>query len=350
MRKRISLLAALFLFSFIIISPLHAKTIKLRVHNSTSPQSIFVKGMLVPWSKMIEERTAAIGKPVKISIFTGSSIIPFGQHYRAVLKGTVDMSSNIDSDLVQDAGGVADVMNLPFLFKTTKAAALTALDLYEKYPEFRSPFSKAKLMWFQPTGPSNVIFSKKALKTAEDLKGLKTFAPNETINNIVSSFGGIPIDIPFIEVYQALDRGLIDYIAKDWEAAMAFKFFEVTGYRTLLPIGFQSGFLIASMNWDTWNSMPPDVQKIFEELNGRFMAEFTADNFDKTAGILRGVIGGIDKKQGKHYYTVPDSEFNKWKVMVKPVYAGWVKRMEEKGLPGRAVFEDAKQLGKKYSQ
>ena len=155
MRKRISLLAALFLFSFISISPLHAKTMKLRVHNSTSPQSIFVKGMLVPWSKMIEERTAAIGKPVKISIFTGSSIIPFGQHYRAVLKGTVDMSSNIDSDLVQDAGGVADVMNLPFLFRTTKAAALTALDLYEKYPEFRSPFSKAKLMWFQPTGPLN---------------------------------------------------------------------------------------------------------------------------------------------------------------------------------------------------
>ncbi|MBW1862218.1 MAG: TRAP transporter substrate-binding protein DctP [Deltaproteobacteria bacterium] len=350
MRKTICLFAAVFLISFMLISPLHAKPIKLRSHNPVSPQSIFVKEMLVPWSKMIEERTAAIGKPVKISVFTGSAIIPFGQHYRAVLKGTVDMSSNIDSDLVGDAGGVADVMNLPFLFKTTKAAALTALDLYEKYPEFRSPFSKAKLMWFQPTGPSNVIFSKKAIKTAADLKGLKTFAPNETINNQVSSFGCIPVDIPFIEVYQALDRGLIDYIAKDWEAAMAFKFFEVTDYRTILPVGFQSGFLIASMNWDTWNGLPPDVQKVFEELNGRYMTEYTANKFDKIAGILSGVIGGIDKKRKAKYYTLPDSEFKKWKEMVIPVYEGWVKKMEKKGLPGKAVFEDAKRLGEKYSQ
>ena len=80
------------------------------------------------------------------------------------------------------------------------------------------------------------------------------------------------------------------------------------------------------------------------------MAEYTANKFDKTAAILSGVIGGIDKKQGKQYYTVPDSEFNEWKSIVKPVYAGWVKRMEKKGLPGRAVFEDAKQLGEKYSQ
>ena len=104
------------------------------------------------------------------------------------------------------------------------------------------------------------------------------------------------------------------------------------------------------MNWVTWNSLPPDVQKILDELNGRHMAEFTADSFDKVAGILKGVIGGIDKKQDKQYYTVPDSEFSRWKDMVKPVYAGWVERMEKKGLPGKAVFQDAKQLGEKYSQ
>jgi TRAP-type C4-dicarboxylate transport system substrate-binding protein len=260
------------------------------------------------------------------------------------------MSSNIESDLLKDEGGIADVMTLPFLFRTTKAAALTALDLYEKYPEFRSPFTEAKLMWFQPTGPSNIIFSNKAIKKAEDLKGLKTFGPSETINNVAEAFGSIPMDIPFIEVYQALDRGLIDYIAKDWEAAMAFKFFEVTKYRTPLPIGFQSGFLVASMNWGTWNKLPPDVQKIFEEFNGRYMTEYTAEKFDKVAGILQGVIGGIDKKRNAKYYTLPGAEFERWKEMVIPVYEAWVKKMEGKGLPGRAVFEDAKRLGKKYSQ
>lgn len=350
MRKIISLVVAVIVVSIFIIAPVQAKVVKLRAHNATSPQSIFVKEMLVPWSEMIKERTAAIGKPVEISIFTGSSIVPFGQHYRAVLKGTIDIGSNIDSDLLKDGGGMADVMNLPFLFRTTKAAALTGLDLYDKYPEFRDAFSQSKLLWFQPTGPSNVIFSTKPITTAKDLKGLKSFAPNETINKTVSAMGSIPMDIPFPEVYQALDRGLIDYIAKDYEAAMAFKFFEVTKHRTNLPIGVTSGFLSATMNWDTWNSLDPDVQKIFEELNGRYMSEYTADKFDKIAGILQGVIGGIDKKRKAQYHTITDAEFKRWKDMVKPVYEDWVKKMEAKGLPGRAVFEDAKRLGEKYSK
>jgi len=350
MKKAISLIVTIFVLSLFVIIPVQAKTIKLRVHNDTSPQSVFVKEMLVPWSEMIKERTAAIGKPVEITIFTGSTIIPHGHHYRAVIKGTIDMTTLIDCDLLKDAGGVTDVMNLPFLFKTTKAAALTALDLYEKYSEFRDPFSQAKLMWFQPTGPPNIIFSKKPIKTADDLKGLKTFAGDKNETDFFNAIGSIPIDIPFMEIYQALDRGLIDYIAKDWEAAMAFKYFEVTKHRTPLPIGFQSGFMVASMNWDTWNSLPPDVQKIFDELNGRYMTEYTAGKFDKAVGILQGVIGDIDQKTKKEYHTMSDSEFKALRAKAEPVYEKWVEKMEAKGLPGRAVFEDAKRLGEKYSE
>ena len=174
MKKAINIIVAIFVLSLFVITTVQAEAIKLRVHNDTSPKSVFVKEMLEPWAEMIKERTAAIGKPVEVTIFTGSSVVPHGQHYKAVITGTLDMTSNIDCDLLKDAGGVADVMNLPFLFKTTKAAALTALDLYEKYPEFREPYSQAKLMLFQPTGPSNMIFSRKPIKTADDLKGLKT--------------------------------------------------------------------------------------------------------------------------------------------------------------------------------
>lgn len=350
MKKTISLIVAIFVLSLFVITTVQAETIKLRVHNDTSPKSVFVKEMLEPWAEMIKERTAAIGKPVEVTIFIGSSVVPHGQHYKAVITGTLDMTSNIDCDLLKDAGGVTDVMNLPFLFKTTKAAALTALDLYEKYPEFREPYSQAKLMWFQPTGPSNMIFSRKPIKTADDLKGLKTFAGNKNETDFLHAIGGIPIDMNFMEIYQGLDRGLLDYIAKDCEAAMAFNYFEVTKHRTPLPIGIQSGLMAASMNWDYWNSLPPEVQKVFDELNGRYMTEYTAGKFDKVAGILQGVIRGIDQKTKKEYHTMPDSEFEALRAKAETVYRDWVKKMEAKGLPGRAVFEDARRLGEKYSE
>lgn len=351
--RRIIISLCIICFTLLVtVSPLLAKTIKLRVTCPVSPRAVYNWGMLKPWSEMIYERTNAIGKPVKITIFSGESIVKHGEHYKAVLTGTVDVSSMIGAYLVEDGGGVSTVMNLPFLFQNTRASALTALDLAKKWPEFLKPYSKAKLMWFQPTGPSHGIFStKKQIKTLEDLKGLKTRSGLALTTEVVEALGGFALDIQMLEIYQALERGLLDYISKDWEACMAFKWFEVTKYRTILPMGLWSDFLVTSMNWDSWNSLPKDVQKIFEELNGRFMTELIANKFDEEDHKLRGVIKGIDKKMRKaDFYFVPDGEFQRWKDAVKPVYEKWVKDMEAKGLPGREILEDARKLAEKYSK
>lgn len=338
-----------FTLLLIAVAPVNAETIKLRVHNMTSPQAVFVKEMLVPWSEMVEERTAKIGKPVEIKLFIGSSVVPFGMHYKAVLSGTMDMSSNIFLDLVKDRGGIANVMHLPFLFKNAKATALTALDLNEKYPEFRDVFSQAKLMWFHPGPPSDVIFTNKIIETESDLKGLKVYASDEMMKQLFSGFKCIPVDLPFTELYSSLERGIVDFAAFNWEAGMAFKYFEITSKRTILPIGFQPSFMVASMNWHTWKRLPPDVQDILEKLNGRYMSVYTADRVDATVQKLGGVIREMDKKMGKSSYYIPDEEFKKWQESVAPVYENWIKEMEARGLPGRAIFEDAKRLGEMYS-
>jgi TRAP-type C4-dicarboxylate transport system substrate-binding protein len=68
------------------------------------------------------------------------------------------------------------------------------------------------------------------------------------------------------ECYSALDKGVVDGINFLWEGVMAFGFQQVTKYRTEANL-MGRGFVIV-MNLDIWNSLPPDVQALFEKYGG----------------------------------------------------------------------------------
>ena len=333
-------------------APSPAEPIKIRWVLPVPPMAIFNGGMLIPWSEMIHERTAAIGKPVELVFFYGESLTKADEELTALLAGVMDGCSMLNVEQFVPGGGIVGVMHMPLLFNNTMTTAQTVMEMYEKYPEFQDFYSDIKLMWFQPTGPANVVVStKKPIKTLEDFKGLRTWAEGRYGVELADALGSVAVDIPIIDVYISLERGGLDYVAKDWEALMAFKWFEITKYRSEMPRGFQSGSLVSGMNWDSWNKLPPDVQAIFEELNGRFMTEFIATNFDNAAAGLRGVITGIDGEKGNPpVHQVPQDEFQRWVEAAQPVYDSWLADMEADGLPGRAVFEDVCQLADKYAQ
>jgi len=333
-------------------APAPAEPIKLRWVLPVPPMSIYNEGMLVPWSEMIQERTAAIGKPVELVFFYGEALTKHGEELTSLEAGIADGVSNLNVFHFEASGGVANVMNMPFFFSHTMAAAQAAMEMYEKYPELQDFYSDVKLMWFQPTGPGNVISAtKKQIKTLEDFKGLRTFASGKYGVALQDSLGAVAVDMPIQDVYISLERGGLDFITKNWEAYMAFKWFEVTKYRTEIPRGTECSFLVSAMNQDSWNKLPPDVQAIFEELNGRFMAELSAEAMDNADMGLRGVITGMDKGKGNPpLYEVPQEEFQRWVEAVQPVYDTWLEDMKAEGYPAQALFDDARQLGDKYSK
>jgi len=359
MRRLFLILLAIIILGALILTgcaqqaPAPAEPIKLRWVLPVPPVAVFNTGMLKPWSEMIEERTAAIGKPVEITFFYVESLVKADEELTSLLAGVMDGCSNMNVKIFEPGGGIIGVMQLPFLFSNTMAAAQTFMELYEKYPEFQDFYSSVKLMWYQPTGPANVISATdKQIKTLDDFKGLRTWSEGKYGIEMAEAMGSVALDIPIIDVYMSLERGGMDYIAKDWEAMIAFRWSEVTKYRTEIPRGLQSGALVTAMNWDSWNKLPPDVQEIFEELNGRFMAELTAENFDNAAAELRGTITELDRQAGKsEVYILPEDEFQRWiEVAAQPIYDSWIEDVEAKGLPARAVFEDALRLADKYSQ
>jgi TRAP-type C4-dicarboxylate transport system substrate-binding protein len=346
-------LFALFIcgYSPVLFAADAVKPIKLRFSHPVPLMTVMHRGIFVPWTKMIKERTAAIGKPVEITIFGAGALGKTVDQYDLVVNGLADMAGSFGLSAIAGRFPLNDVMVQPFLFPSATVAAHVAQELFETWPEFRNEFSDTKLLFFHPTGPAQISSRSKPIKTLEDLKGMKANARSGTKAETQKALGLVPVAMVVPEAYTSLERGVLDIGALDWEGAFAFKWFEVTKYRTALPRGLYLTHLAVVMNKNTWNRLPKDVQKIFEELSGRYMAKFSGKAVDKASEHLRELIEKHDKKVGNPpIYELPKGELERWTSAVQPVYDKWTAKMEAKGLPGKAILEDARRLVKKYSR
>jgi TRAP-type C4-dicarboxylate transport system substrate-binding protein len=191
-------------------------------------------------------------------------------------------------------------------------------------------------------GPGQFHLAKKQVRVVEDLAGLKIRAATPMLTNMVKTLGAVPVSIPAPDTYTALERGTVDGTIFPWEAVWSFKLAEVLRHHTV--VNLYAAPLFTMMNQKKYDSLPPDLRKVIDELSGPWGAEFTGVAWDKND--LEGVA--VAKKAGATIYTVPQEERQRWATRLKPIEEEWVKSLEAKGLPGRQLLGDLREAIKKY--
>jgi len=324
--------------------------IKLKFAHPIPPMSVFHREIFVPWVEEVKERTTAIGKPVEITIYPAESLGKEEDQYNLVVTGMADIAKHHPAS-TPGKFPLSLVINLPFLFPSAIVASQVKQELFDTWAEFRDEYAETKVLWFYTNAPHHFLVRTKQVKTLEDLKGLKLWSDSDIRSETLKALGAVPVFMAIPEVYMALERGLLDAGVLAWSGTVAFKWHEVTKYRTAFPQGIDLAPFVIPTNWDTFNGLPPDVQKIFEETTGPNMTKSAAEAFDRADASCLGVIKEYDQKVGNpEIYTLPEGEFQRWKEAAAPVYEEWVADAEAMGLPGRAILEDAQRLIEKYSK
>src|SRR5262249_11652228 len=98
------------------------------------------------------------------------------------------------------------------------------------------------------------------------------------------------------------------------------------------------------MNQKRYDSLPPDLRKVIDDLTGPFGVELTGTAWDKNEEV--GIAAA--KKAGATIYTVPPEERQRWAAKLRPIEDEWLVGMDAKGLPGRQVLKDLREAIKKY--
>ncbi len=318
----LSVIAAL----FGIIAPSGAQEIKLTLADQNPPAGWGPVNALQPWVKKVE---AATKGRVKIEVFPSQTLVKGGDMWRGVRSGIADIGWCFHG-YWPDQTPLSDVMTLPSLpFKSAEKGSEVLWKLYERFPAIQKEYSDIVPLTLWTSHPYFLLTTKKQVKTLDDLKGLKIRVTGGPPTEQMKALGAVPTPMPMPDVYEALDKGVIDGMGAPWEAVLSFRLYEVAKYYTMVPLS--SVYFSLCANKQKWQGLPKEVRDQIMSVSGIEGARHWGKNFYDTPEQAV-----VDKaKAGNHEmirYNVPDAEVERWrKIGAEPVWEAWVKKMEDKG-------------------
>ena len=282
------------------------------------PGKTFQAKTLEQFCRDLEKRTN--GK-VKVDFFAGGSLLKAP----AMFDGVVDGIADIGYSHVYYTPGrflVTEATGLPVGYPTGWVASHVMNDFYLEFKP--KEFNKVKVLFFNASPNSAIATKKKAIRSLEDLKGLKIRAPGLP-GEVIKALGGTPAPTPMMEVYDAISKGVIDGETSNFETLAAFKFAEVVKYSTSIGVNFPYPFYLV-MNKNSYAKLPADVKPIFNQLVGEYREKYilmwnSIDFFGKGFGLKKGV----------KIIELPPEEVKRWQAAVAPVLDNYVKKMVGKG-------------------
>lgn len=122
------------------------------------------------------------------------------------------------------------------------------------------------------------ILSKKPIRGAEELKGVKVWVPSgDPISaKLIQAFGVSPIPLPITDVLAGLQTGLIDALIVPPIVALALQWHNHVEYVTNLPVVYI--YTMLAMDKKAFESMAVEDQALVKEVMDRVFFEVDQDN------------------------------------------------------------------------
>ena len=319
-----------------------AQEVTLKFHHIWNTQAMASVQLITPWCDKIAKESA--GK-MKCQVFPAMS-----------MGGTpaqlVDQVKDGVADLVITLPGYTagrfpalEVFELPFMTNSAEAGARAAWDYLQKYALNEFPGTKILAIWVHDEG--YIHTRDRQVRTLADFKGLKMRAPTRQTNKLLAALGASPVGMPLPAIVDAVSKGTIDGFLLPWEVMPSLKLHELVKYDSETdpsrPALYSAVFVFA-MNQAKYDSLPPELKKVIDANSGAEFSQSVGKLWDNSQAA--GRKAAID--HGNVLYTIPGTELDNWVKASAPLYTAWVSDIETKGMPGKQMLQDAKDLLAKY--
>ncbi|HOP85549.1 MAG TPA: TRAP transporter substrate-binding protein [Syntrophorhabdaceae bacterium] len=282
--------------------------------------------LMEEWIGEIEKKT---GGKVKIKYYPGGTLTPAPQIFDGVVKGISDIGYSCFA-YTRGKFPVMEAVDLPLGYKSGVIATNLVNAVYKKFQP--KELADVKVLILHAHGPG-ILHTKFPVSKLEDLKGRKIRATG-LASKIVTAFGAAPVGTAMGETYDALRTGVAEGAMAPAEALQGWKWGEVVSYTIQ---NFGSAYTTAMfvvMNKAKWNSLPKDVQKVFEDVS----AEYTKKQAQLWDAIDKE---GYDflKSKGQKVVQLSAQEDARWAKAVLPLLDEYAKGANAKGLPGDEIIK-----------
>lgn len=308
--------------------------IELKLSHFNNPAAVSAR-QVEAWAKRVEER--ANGE-LKITIYPGGSLGAPADHYEMVKNGVVDIATSF-LGITPGVFPVAEGIGLPMLgYESTVQASQALMDMYLNTDYMKKEFSEVQVMYLHTYDPA-LIGTNKKIETMEDLKGLKLRVTGGPITSFFTKLGASPVSMPVTEMYQSLEKGVLQGYVIDSTGVPSYKLDEHS--TNILDAKCFVGPFFCLMNKAKWESLPDNIKAAFEAENGM------------TGAINAGKLWDQDKDKVYSELKIPVNTLSaeeraRWEAVGKEVAQEWIKDMDAKGYPGQEIYDKYIELRDKY--
>ena len=225
--------------------------------------------LLTPgYKEWADEVSKASHGSIAVTLYPSSQLGSGADHYDMVKRGVADFGL-INPGYTPGRFPVIATSDLPFMVTDSLKAAPALTRWYRKYAAKEMPEHYVCHVFTHEPG---TFHSKKLIRVPADVKGLNVRTANQTMAQYVTSIGGNSVQVPIMEAYETLKRGITDAITVPWGGLThpAFKFGTVTEYTLDIPL-YVSTFT-HGISRKTYNSMSDAQKKVIDSVslrNGR---------------------------------------------------------------------------------
>ncbi len=315
---------SIFVFSMFVFpgGKQEPKTMKLVASHVLGPTHPYQPGFEL-MAKIVKEKTNG---RITIEIHHSASLAEEEQAIEALQMGTIDITTVSAAPLT---GFVKEYMacDLPFIFATPQEAfAFYDGEIGNTLFKLTEPIGLVGLAWWE-NGFRNFTTKDKAIRTPEDMKGLKMRTMNSPVHMAsIRALGGNAVPIPFGELYSALQQRVVDGQENPIANIHAMKFYEVQKF-VMLSRHFHdpSPLFISQKTWDKLNS---EDKKIIQEAAVKARDHMRQVGIDQEKGLIDEI-----RKSGTEVIELTPAQIKQFQNATKDVYKD---------------FED--KIGKEYLQ
>lgn len=266
---------------FLGVTVINAHAEQLKFAHTMSISDTMHQGVL-KFAELVKARTNG---QLEIAVYPAGQLGNDSQILQGVRMGSIDiaMTGNPFHTTFEPS---LNVLDLPFLFK----------DFSHAYQVLDGPIGKDLLarlekhnikgLGFMEIGFRNLTNSKRPVKEAGDIKGLKIrVTPNPAHVAAFKLLGAIPTPMPFTEVYMALKTGAVDGQENPITLIHGQKFYEVQKYMSITMHAYTVSEV--SMNLKKYKSLSPAHQKVLLEALQEAAAYHRKLNRDLEGNLLK---------------------------------------------------------------
>jgi TRAP-type C4-dicarboxylate transport system substrate-binding protein len=289
------------------------------------------------WIPMLEELKKRSNGRITYTMYAGAALGSGPEHYDIVAKGLSDMGY-FTATWTPGRFPLSDVLSSAAWVNGKEVGTDIGNAMYEKI--LKQEFPGVKMIELNGCIQA-FLWTRKPVKSLEDVKGLRIRSPGGQQTNYIKALGAEPVFMPLGDVYLSMETGTIDGIVTCPPLVLAFKLPEVAKFGTVATFGCVTEGVI--MNEKSWQNTPDDLKPIIMEVCGNPFRTSGGLN----AEVYETMMKEIESK-GVQLHKMPADQEARWFELFQEETRKWVGGLEDKGLPAKEAVKAYNEIAKKH--